>query len=174
LDPETLDILEATIVVQDCFEVVELPELPEPLLEIDEDTSASPPGLVVTETQTAGVLCSLKIDGDLAMAPSLLQDTLRVVLLRLLRPLAVQSITLDDESSGWLSWGDPHPEARSFTCKICVDDPHDVELIQETLLLEAESGGARQLLPLLTEQLCDDDIPLPRHLKLRLDVRRGF
>lgn len=178
LDPQTLDLLQATIVVQECFQVVELPDLPEPLWDMnDEETAlwAHQTPVSVTETQNCGVLCSLKIDGDLAMAPSFLQETLRVVLLRLLQPLAVQSITLDEESSGWLSvWGDPRPEARSFTCHICADDPHDVELIQETLLLEAESGGARQLLPLFTEQLCDEDIPLPRHLKLRLDVRRGL
>lgn len=121
----------------------------------------------------------LRVNGDLAVDIGLLQETLRLVLYDLVEPLAqVRQITLtipsDDHATSLFSTltaGDR--SGCSFAYRIYVGDPHDVEPLRETLLLEAESGGARRLLPLLTERLCDDGHEMPRHLKVRLDVRGG-
>lgn len=121
----------------------------------------------------------LRVDGDLAMDALRLTETLRVVLHSLLQPLAqVRSITLTTIPSECLHSSLSTPDAGltsrcSFAYKICVADPHDLEPLRETLLLEAESGGARSFLPLLTEQLCEESHAMPRHLKVRLEVQTG-
>lgn len=121
----------------------------------------------------------LRVDGDLAMDALRLTETLRVVLHILLQPLAqVRSITLTTIPSECLHSSLSTPDAGltsccSFAYKICVADPHDLEPLRETLLLEAESGGARSFLPLLTEQLCEESHAMPRHLKVRLEVQTG-
>jgi len=120
-----------------------------------------------------GLLC---VDGDVALDAALLRETLQVVLLRLLEPLAqVERLSLTiphDGASGFCATlNDGARGMRAFAYQVCVADPHDVEPMRETLLLEAESGGARRLLPLLAEQLCEDGLPTPRHLKVRLEVR---
>lgn len=120
----------------------------------------------------------LRVDGDLTVDVASLRETLRAVLRSLLEPLAqVRSIILaipedrSSDSSSTLIEG--HRRVFSFAYRIFVADPHDVEPLRETLLLEAESGGARRLLPLLAERLCNEGAAMPRHLKVRLDVQSG-
>lgn len=111
----------------------------------------------------------LRLDGDLLEADSsLLRETLHVVLLRLLEPLVqVEQIMLAVSPAA----DGPASGGVAFTYWVNAVDPHDAEPLRELLLLEAESGGARKLLPLLCEQLCDDGLPTPRHLKVRVEVR---
>ncbi|CAE8650953.1 unnamed protein product, partial [Polarella glacialis] len=109
------------------------------------------------------------------------QETLRTVLLRLLGALAeVQDMQLrctsEAPTSSFLNYmlsstEGVEDEGIVFAFKVIASDPNDVEPLRETLLLEGESGGARRLLPLLAEQLCDDGLPTPRRLKVRIEVR---
>merc|ERR1719454_1768353 len=106
----------------------------------------------------------IRVDGDLAVDAAALRETLCAVLRSLLEPLAqVRDIVLlpSDRASGY--WTASSVLAGGFKSsggcyhyRIYVADRHDVEPLQETLLLEAESGGARSLLPLLMERLCDE------------------
>eukprot|EP00928_Gymnodinium_smaydae_P053389 TRINITY_DN37394_c0_g1_i1.p1 TRINITY_DN37394_c0_g1~~TRINITY_DN37394_c0_g1_i1.p1 ORF type:complete len:377 (+),score=86.78 TRINITY_DN37394_c0_g1_i1:135-1265(+) len=125
--------------------------------------SAGPGGCGVASPAPCveGLLC-VDMDSDLA---SDLCEVLRRVLLQLCEPLAaVESVVLTpvgDASEG------------RFAYRVAVADTNDVEPLRETLLLEAESGGARSFLPLLLEELCnaEDGAAMPRHLKVRLEVR---
>ncbi|CAL1161655.1 unnamed protein product [Cladocopium goreaui] len=62
--------------------------------------------------------------------------------------------------------------STEFAFEVVASDPNDFEPLLETLLLEAECGGARHLLPMLAEQLCSDDLATPRHLKVRIEVSK--
>lgn len=114
----------------------------------------------------------LRIEGKIAKAlENPFRETLQVVLLRLLNPLAqLDKLLLTVPPEGPYSSSGGH-SSLAFAYQIFVADPHDVEPLRETLLLEAESGGARSLFPLLAEQLCEDGLPTPKHLKVRLEVR---
>jgi len=136
-----------------------------------------------------GVVC---VDGDLAALGFMpLPEILQAVLLSLVRPLArvleisvfasscpVSSNQAPDRDGGSGGRVDDAPRLnsatmRSFAYRILVLDRHDVEPLRETLLLESECGGARRLLPLLLERLCDENRSMPRHLKMRLEVQSG-
>mmetsp|Transcript_20646 Transcript_20646/g.45266 ORF Transcript_20646/g.45266 Transcript_20646/m.45266 type:complete len:386 (-) Transcript_20646:8-1165(-) len=126
--------------------------------------SASQPAAIRSPSSLMCVEGVLQVDCGL-FDKRLLQETLRAVLLRLLGHLAqVEDITVSVFDA--LDGGRVH----SVAYRVRVADPYDVVLLRETLLLEAESGGARRLLPLLTEQLADDGLPTPKHLKVRVEV----
>lgn len=112
------------------------------------------------------------VEGDLSTDELFLRDTLRLALLRALQPLAqVENIALVAPCG---SWRDPFREGLSncsFEYGIHLADPNDLEPVREFLFLEAEAGGARRLLPLIAEQLFDDGRTMPRHLKVRFDIK---
>lgn len=108
------------------------------------------------EDQGAGESC--------ATEQLLLRDTLASVLRKLMEPIVVSALTLEpaprrSELEGF----------QSFAYQAFAVDPHDVEPLRETLLLEAECGGARRLLPMLADQLASDGLPEPTRLKVRLE-----
>lgn len=120
----------------------------------------------------------LRVDGDLAVDTASLRETLRAVLHSLLEPLAqVRGIALtlpsDNYPGIFATIGRGRRGGCSFAYRIYLVDPHDVEPLRETLLLEAETGGARSLLPLLMDRLCEEGRAMPRHLKVRLEVQSG-
>eukprot|EP00927_Polykrikos_kofoidii_P042444 TRINITY_DN36395_c0_g1_i2.p1 TRINITY_DN36395_c0_g1~~TRINITY_DN36395_c0_g1_i2.p1 ORF type:complete len:448 (+),score=105.35 TRINITY_DN36395_c0_g1_i2:232-1575(+) len=112
----------------------------------------------------------LSVQGDLDFGGSdSFREALLAVIAQILAPLFQ---TGNVELTGPFNVFRPQCEPMChFNFRVFVLDPHDVDPLRETLLLEAESGGARSLLPLLAEQLCDNDISFPRHLKIRLEVR---
>jgi len=119
----------------------------------------------------------LILNSDLSVEPELLQEPCQVALSKLLEPIAqVNSITITcvDEDDLYFPFAQTgHRCDCTFEYEVDVTDPHDVEPVRETLFLESESGGARHLLPLLAEQICDDGLPTPRYLKVRLEVQGG-
>ncbi|CAJ1408710.1 unnamed protein product [Effrenium voratum] len=75
------------------------------------------------------------------------------------------------EGSFFGAYADPTTwDGLEFAFKVVASDLNDLEPVRETLLLEAESGGARHVLPMLAEQLCRDDLPIPKHLKVRIVI----
>lgn len=135
-----------------------------------EQPAVAAPAIPIGTLVAASVEGLLRVECDLLEIDiELLRETLELVLLRLLEPLAqlVQIRLPPVDAEG----GAASPSGVAFAYRVNAADPHDVEPLRETLLLEAESGGARRLLPLLCEQLCDNGVPTPRHLKVRMEVR---
>eukprot|EP00747_Dinoflagellata_sp_TGD_P179485 gnl/TRDRNA2_/TRDRNA2_30353_c0_seq1.p1 gnl/TRDRNA2_/TRDRNA2_30353_c0~~gnl/TRDRNA2_/TRDRNA2_30353_c0_seq1.p1 ORF type:complete len:392 (-),score=72.82 gnl/TRDRNA2_/TRDRNA2_30353_c0_seq1:63-1238(-) len=121
----------------------------------------------------------LRVDSDLAVDIAPLREIFRTVMRRLFEPrVQVKSValtTLNGQHGSILyaPSGAGVCDSCAFSYRIYVVDPHDIEVIQETLLLEAECGGARQLLPLLADQLCEENRPMPKRLKVRIEVQGG-
>mmetsp|Transcript_2024 Transcript_2024/g.5466 ORF Transcript_2024/g.5466 Transcript_2024/m.5466 type:complete len:114 (+) Transcript_2024:2162-2503(+) len=104
------------------------------------------------------------LSGSCAPDQLLLRDTLASVLRKLMEPIVLSALTLEptlhrSELEGF----------QSFEYQAFAVDPHDLEPLRETLLLEAECGGARRLLPMLADQLAEDGLPEPTRLKVRLE-----
>ncbi|CAE7573612.1 unnamed protein product [Symbiodinium natans] len=103
------------------------------------------------------------------------EEILRTTLLEVLGEVQVKDVELECTALRPISIFDFAPsvledrDSVAFAFKVSACDPNDLEPLRETLLLEAESGGARHLLPLLVQKLCDDDLPIP-HLKVRMEV----
>jgi len=139
--------------------------------------SAATASSTTTHAKTTFVQGILEVNSDLSVDPSLLQETCQTVLLKLLGPIAqVDTIDINYKTRdvpSFPSGGKVGDSGCAFEYEVHAVDPNDVELMRETLLLEAESGGARHLLPLLAEQIFDDGLPTPRHLKVRLDVQES-
>lgn len=123
----------------------------------------------------------LTVEGDVAMDACELEEVLHSVLLQVgeVKDVKVQCTRppqqsfLGVTSEGYSFFG--HQEngglaSMEFAFEVMASDPNDLEPLQETLMLEAACGGARHLWPMLAEQLCSDNLPTPRHLKVRIEV----
>ena len=134
----------------------------------------------------ATVSGKLTVEGDVAIDASKLQGVLHSVLLQLgevrdaklvcTRPWQQSFLSGLTSLEGYRLFGSQDANGSfadgslEFAFEVVACDPNDLEPLRETLLLEAECGGARHLLPMLAEQLCADDLPTPRHLKVRIEV----
>lgn len=117
----------------------------------------------------------LHVDGGSELEASVLQEILREILLQVLSEVQVKDVELVCTSLRPISIFDLAPavledrNSVAFAFKVSACDPNDLEPVREMLLLEAESGGARHLLPLLVQKLYDEDL-LTAHLKVRMEV----
>lgn len=117
----------------------------------------------------------LHVDGGSELDSSVLQEILREILLQVLSEVQVKDVELVCTSLRPISIFDLAPavledrNSAAFAFKVSASDPNDLEPVREMLLLEAESGGARHLLPLLVQKLYDEDLLTP-HLKVRMEV----
>lgn len=136
----------------------------------------------------AAVSGRLTVEGDIAMDASSLQEVLQSVLLQIgevkdvkltcTRPWQQSFLSGLTSMEGYGLFGSQDTKggfvdgSTEFAFEVVASDPNDFEPLRETLLLEAECGGARYLLPMLAEQLCSDDLATPRHLKVRIEVSK--
>ncbi|CAE7523733.1 unnamed protein product [Symbiodinium microadriaticum] len=85
-------------------------------------------------------------------------EILREILLQVLSEVQVKDVELVCTSLRPISIFDLAPavledrNSVAFAFKVSASDPNDLEPVREMLLLEAESGGARHLLPLLVQK----------------------
>ncbi|CAE7801273.1 unnamed protein product, partial [Symbiodinium sp. CCMP2456] len=99
-------------------------------------------------------------------------EILREILLQVLSEVQVKDVELVCTSLRPISIFDLAPavledrNSVAFAFKVSASDPNDLEPVREMLLLEAESGGARHLLPLLVQKASHS------FSRLRLSVRR--